>query len=316
MGGTVGVSKFYDNSQSDDEGYYSIDGQGKGSSVNVEELQAEITKHKNQYRSGLVNPTILDAPYLNRYPFNEFRFVKKLGKGRFSTVYKAINLKDESIKVAIKEMKIPEMIKQEFEDFLYELNILSQLSHPSIMNLISVYDSAASSSHSSSSVSKFFVVLEYLQGGELIHAILRSGRYNEDDVLFFMNQIISGIHYLHIRGIVHGNIIPENFILLNQRLDDRKLNRIKIVGFENAESVQQPRNLRKPLIDEHFRAPELFSKDESLVSSTTKEADIWSFGVILFLLLSGSLPSKLFEEGNTASLSHSLVGCFTYFLLL
>jgi serine/threonine protein kinase len=307
MGGSVGVSKFYDNSQSDDEGYYSIDGQGKGSSVNMEELQAEIVKYRSLYRSGQVNPTILDAPYLNRYPFNEFRFVKKLGIGRFSTVYKAINIKDESMKVAIKEMKISEMTKQEFEDFRYELNVISQLSHPSVMNMLSVYDSAASTSHPTSSVSKFFVVLEYLQGGELIHAILRSGTYNEDDILFFMNQVISGIHYLHVRGIIHGNIIPENFILLSQRLDDRKTNHIKIVGFENAESVQQPRSLRKPMIDEQFRPPELFSKDEFLTVSATKEGDIWSFGVILFLLLSGSLPSSLFGEGNTPLLSQSLV---------
>lgn len=283
MGGSIGVGKkFYDNSLSDEEGYYSIDGIGKG--IHKEEHTAETTLQWGQHRIGNVNPSILDVPYINRYPFNEFKFIKKLGIGRnLSVVYKAISLRNEKEKYAVKEVKISEMKKEIFEDFRYELNVLSQLSHASIMKLYSVYDTAGPNS-------KFFLVLEYIKGGELLNAIIQNEQYTEEDIIHFSYQIVSGIHYLHSRNVIHGNLIPENIVLSNQRFGDRFHSHIKIVGFDFAESIHHnrfPKDHYTFTIDEQFRSPELSKFPQNRGS---KSSDIWSFGVFLHLLLAGRLP--------------------------
>lgn len=311
MGGSIGVAKnFYDNSISDEEGYYSIDGMGKG--VVKEEVEKFDIEHIAQHRFGLVNSSVLDVPYINRYPFNEYRYMKKLGIGKTSIVYKATSVKDEKERFAIKEIKVSELKRQEFEDFRYELNILSQLSHPSIMKLHSVYDSGGPNS-------KFFLILEYLKGGELVNAILQNRHYSEVDVIHFANQIISGIQYLHSRGVVHGNLIPENIVLANQRFSDRINNHVKIVGFDSMETIQHRRNQiqfqpngvnvdtkKRLLVDEQFRAPELMELFQSENLCTSREADIWSFGVFLYILLSGQLP---FPHGKTAVLVRGYFEC-------
>jgi serine/threonine protein kinase len=299
MGATVGVNRYYLESgqPSPKEGDKEKTGKTDGNSTNRETSSSSLNNdivYKWNYslrRSSAsnestdpVNPSILETHYYAKNPYMDYRFVKKIGQGKYSTIFIGNMLKNEKHQVAIKEVRIKEMSRITFSDFKYELNMLSQLSHPAILRIIGVYDPSPSPSHF------FYVITEYMKGGEFINALLRSGSYKEDDILFYMNQVISGLSYLHTRDIVHGNLIPENIIFVNPKFSDHKASHIKIVGFENAEAISSKRYNSKGLIDKLFRSPELLNEVDGSTCRATKETDVWSFGIILYLLLTGHLP--------------------------
>lgn len=180
------------------------------------------------------DPTMLRIPYLTRYPFQDYRFAKKVGNGRFgSVVYKAIKL-HEYIKTneryAVKEIMTQEIKAIEYDDLRYEINILSQLTHENIVQYKEVYEPTTSQN------AKMYIVIEYLRGGELLTALVNEGRYTFYDILYYLQQVASAIDYLRRHGVVHGNIIPEN-IIVQEKFNgaSRKDNVIKLVGFDHAE---------------------------------------------------------------------------------
>jgi serine/threonine protein kinase len=116
--------------------------------------------------------------------------------------------------------------------------------------------------------------------------------------------MVAGIHYLHSKGIIHGQLLPENVILSHPNFHDRSQNHVKIVGFEHADWAapsSSRRSAGKKLVVDEFLCPEIIKKWEELEPSSpttittssqirlTKESDLWSFGKILQLLLLGSL---------------------------
>jgi serine/threonine protein kinase len=286
-------------------------------------------------------------------PYQDYLLTSKIGFGKYSTVYKGMATRDKK-EVAVKEVKIKDMTKTECADFRYELNLLSQLSHSAFIKLEAVYEP-------SGPAAKFYVVSEYLKGGELISALIRNQSYSEEDVIHYSFQIISGIHYLHSRGVVHGNIIPENIVLMQQDISDREKNHVKIVGFDLAQCQHTKRTARTRLIDDQFLAPELdcnhqsveknprsalnremsalsvatglsrtisiggFSLTPTILANSimaanqekeeennanashqptqqaTREGDVWSFGIMLYLLLSGSMPYEHLDPYENVS---------------
>ena len=98
---------------------------------------------ENSYNTHYIKPTSLDIPSFQSYPFSDYRYLKVVGKGKFSVVYKAAMIKNESKKFAIKEINIPAMSRAELTDFRYELNTLSQLHHECIYQLVSIYSHSA-----------------------------------------------------------------------------------------------------------------------------------------------------------------------------
>jgi len=138
MGAAPVVSKQYSVSRSLDEGDMSSssdEGRGTFFKVDANYQESEAQEPAEYAQIGKLN-----VPLLTRYPYIDFRFEKKIGTGRFSTVYKAVSLKEKGIKVAVKEVKVAGMSKQQIADFRYELNVLSQLQHKHICRLASVYD--------------------------------------------------------------------------------------------------------------------------------------------------------------------------------
>jgi serine/threonine protein kinase len=244
-------------------------------------------------------------PHFTNSPFEKYRLICKIGDRKLVKVYKAALLKNSNIEVAIKEINGKEIPKNTLLEMKHQINILTQLSHSSVLRLLAIYEPYGINS-------KFYITMECLRGGEIVNAIIRNNRYTEDDILFYASQLVSGVHFLHSKGIAHGNLIPENIVLSHANFEDRSQNHVKIVGFENAEWVTSRRFYNKKLSMDEFQSPELLEKlVEGLVNvKPTKEGDIWSVGKILQFLLSGILEDYSPRTSSSSKFYKSLADCF------
>ncbi len=220
-----------------------------------------------------VVPSLLDVPHLERHPFQDYRYSKKLGEGSFSAVYKASVMQDDTRKVAIKEIEVKKLNKQQLTELNVEMNILSQLHHPNIVSLIGVYSLAE----------KKFMVMEYLRGGDLLNAVCRRDFYTEGDARRIMREITAALQYMHERKVIHRDVKPENLILSEKALDSP----VKIVdfGFATIETDSLKKGSRYLCGTPGYMAPEVI-RDRAYSTKT----DIWSLGVVLYILLSGLMP--------------------------
>lgn len=124
-----------------------------------------------------------------------------------------------------------------------------------------------------------YLILEYVDGGELFHYILRNGGLSEQEAIRILRQMIAGLSYCHRFKICHRDLKPENILM------DRQGN-IKIVDFGMA--ALQPANkwLTTSCGSPHYASPEVIQAQEY----RGDRADIWSSGIILFAMLTGTLP--------------------------
>jgi calcium-dependent protein kinase len=145
------------------------------------------------------------------------------------------------------------------------------MDHPNIIRLYEVYDYE----------NFYFVVLEYCEGGELFHAIKKKKRYSEREAKGILRQLLSAVAYMHGLGIVHRDLKPENIVI-----ESSQEARIKIIDFGSAVKAGPEEVLRKRVGSPYYMAPEV------LMEEYTMKCDVWSCGVILFVLLSGRPPFR------------------------
>lgn len=122
-------------------------------------------------------------------------------------------------------------------------------------------------------------MMEYVSGGELFDYILRHGKLDEKDARKFFQQIISGVHYCHRHMVVHRDLKPENLLL-----DDK--NNVKIADFGLSNIMTDGHFLKTSCGSPNYAAPEVISG----MLYAGPEVDVWSCGVILYVLLCGKLP--------------------------
>ncbi|KAJ6254665.1 serine/threonine-protein kinase brsk2-like protein [Anaeramoeba flamelloides] len=196
-----------------------------------------------------------------------YKIGKTLGIGSSSKVKLAVH-QDSKKKVAIKILtkssltEKPQMRKK----IEREISIMKLLKHPNIMRLYDVYET-----------SKYlYLVLEYVSGGELFDFLLSEGSLSHQKSLFFFQQIIFGLSYLHERLICHRDLKPENLLI-----DENHC--LKIADFGMSQIMKKGSLLKTSCGSPHYAAPEGIEYDG-------KKADVWCCGVILFALLSGRLP--------------------------
>jgi serine/threonine protein kinase len=161
------------------------------------------------------------------------------------------------------------------------MNILSQLKHESIVSLLAVY----------SSNEKRFLIMEYLRGGQLLTAICKREFYHESDAGRLLFQLASALAYLHDRSVIHRDIKPENLILSNRNLDSP----VKLVDFGFA--VIENETTRSPS-KQLVGSPGYFAPEVLRERSYTTKCDIWSLGVVFYILLSGLMPFSTDNEGE------------------
>nr|GAT46733.1 CAMK/CAMKL/GIN4 protein kinase [Mycena chlorophos] len=149
-----------------------------------------------------------------------------------------------------------------------EIVVMKLIDHPNIMRLYDVWETS----------SQLYLILEYVQGGELFEYLCKKGRLPTDEALGYFQQIIAAIDYCHRFNIAHRDLKPENILL------DEQFN-IKIADFGMA-AWQTNGMLQTSCGSPHYAAPEVVTAQAYNGSA----ADIWSCGVILHALLAGRLP--------------------------
>ena len=138
-----------------------------------------------------------------------------LGKGGFGEVKKVIHKLTGDIR-AMKIIKKEQCDEAQLASLTNEINILRQLDHPSIVKLYEVYQD---NSH-------FYLVTEYLAGGEVFDLILKCKHFNENIAAKIMKQLFSAIAYCHVKKVVHRDLKPENMLLMEPNSFD-----IKVIDF-------------------------------------------------------------------------------------
>ncbi|XP_019062056.1 myosin light chain kinase 3 isoform X1 [Fukomys damarensis] len=207
-----------------------------------------------------------------------------LGGGRFGQVHKCTE-KSTGLPLAAKVIKVKSA--KDREDVKNEINIMNQLSH---VNLIQLYDAFESKN-------SFTLIMEYVDGGELFDRITdEKNHLTELDVVLFTRQICEGVHYLHQHYVLHLDLKPENILCVSQTG-----HQIKIIDFGLARRYKPREKLKVNFGTPEFLAPEVVNYE--FVSFPT---DMWSVGVITYMLLSGLSP---FLGGTDAETMNFIVNC-------
>jgi serine/threonine-protein kinase SRK2 len=140
------------------------------------------------------------------------------------------------------------------------------------------------------------IVMEYASGGELFEFVKRSGRLSEDAARFFFQQLISGVDYCHRQGVFHRDLKLENTLI------DRQPNsapRLKICDFgysKHAVNDSQPKSVKGTIA---YLAPEVVLCNFNKAKYDGRQSDIWSCGVMLYLMLMGAYP---FQDGTNPAM--------------
>jgi len=194
-----------------------------------------------------------------------------LGSGAFSDVVEGMHKYDQSeyaIKIVYKDNLDNE------DEIKEEINILNSLHHQHIVKLFSVYNDPDA----------YYIVTELLKGGELYDRIESKTAYLENEARDVCRSMLDAVGYCHKNNIAHRDLKPENLILVHQ-YDDTFL---KIIDFGFAKRVTSPTCLRTQCGTMDYTAPEVLQGKRY-----GTQADMWSVGVILYLLLCGYEPFSL-----------------------
>lgn len=198
----------------------------------------------------------------------QYQVVKTLGEGSFGKVKLAVH-QVSGQKVALKIINRKKLVTRDMAGRIErEIQYLQLLRHPHIIKLYTVITTP----------NEIIMVLEYA-GGELFDYIVQNGRMKEDKARRFFQQIVCAVEYCHRHKIVHRDLKPENLLL------DEKLN-VKIADFGLSNIMTDGNFLKTSCGSPNYAAPEVISG--KLYAGP--EVDVWSCGVILYVLLCGRLP--------------------------
>mmetsp|Transcript_20193 Transcript_20193/g.20293 ORF Transcript_20193/g.20293 Transcript_20193/m.20293 type:complete len:413 (-) Transcript_20193:169-1407(-) len=203
---------------------------------------------------------------------------EELGRGAFSVVRKGVH-KETSTVVAVKCVDRNNLPQEDEDSLRTEVSILRDLDHHNIVKCLDFFVEPMC----------FYLVMEFMTGGELFDRIVKKTYYNEREARDLVQGLLSAVQYIHKKNIVHRDLKPEN-LLLSSREDDST---IKIADFGFA-AITTSSNLKTRCGTPNYVAPEILSND-----LYGKPVDMWSIGVITYVLLGGYPP---FDDENEQKL--------------
>ncbi|CAD8176830.1 unnamed protein product [Paramecium pentaurelia] len=212
----------------------------------------------------------------NKYKqYNDYQIIATLGKGQFGLVKLGErNGQRVAIKFFLRNDDNPYTIRM----FANEINILKQLDHPNITNMIDFNQAFPYKKQNGKIEQQICIILEYAENGELYEYIARFGKLNPEICRFYFKQLLSVLIYITNKGICHRDLKLDN-ILLDQQFN------LKVADF-GLGKVQEAALLKTYCGSQSYMAPEITKNHEY----NGNKADIFSAGVILFILYTGSPP--------------------------
>ena len=205
-------------------------------------------------------------------PDKEYKKLKFLGEGSFGAVYQVRN----KYTGAICAMKI---IKKKYacsnseeEEIRNEINILRTMDHPNILKIFEFY----------SNPKEYSIITELCSMGELFDQIINKGPFNEKYAAYVLYQVFSAVNYCHKMHIVHRDLKPENILIIDKNTEGYPT--IKVCDFGTSKIFRTGSVERNIVGSSYYMAPEVLNQKYN------EKCDIWSCGVIMYILLSQRPP--------------------------
>lgn len=219
-------------------------------------------KDKDESVSAFQGKEVMDEKYIIQ---------EEIGQGSFSVVFKGLR-KETGEVVAIKKVNKSSQFSDQIKLLRREIQVMQKLSdHPNVVKLYDVFEDDKC----------IYMVIEYMTGGELYDHIIQRGSFTESDAADIVKQILSALTYIHHNGIGHRDLKPENLLCSTSKGDV-----VKIADFGLSKDFSDGKTAMKTCCGSpSYVAPEVL---EGLTYD--HECDIWSLGVITYVLLSGCLP--------------------------
>ena len=200
--------------------------------------------------------------------------IRTLGEGAFGVVLLCKEKSTGALR-AVKKINCNHLDKGKEKAAMSELETLKRLDHPHCMRIYEYLQERGF----------FYIVAEALEGGELFDEIVKRKRFTERDAAHVIWQTLSGVAYLHANDIVHRDLKPENLLLANKVAETTDMSKchIKLIDFGLSTTFTS-----KKLIDRkgtsYYIAPEVLERNYN------EKCDVWSTGVIMYILLAGVPP--------------------------
>ncbi|XP_073310810.1 calcium-dependent protein kinase 26-like [Primulina huaijiensis] len=242
----------------------------------------------NCYRVACLRETILDA-HTTANLSDQYNLGEHLGWGQFGIIRECIDKFSGEV-LACKSISKDRLVTQEdVRSIKLEIEIMSTLSgHPNVVDLKAVYEEE----------DYVHLVMELCAGGELFHKLEKHGRFSESEARVLFRHLMQVLMYCHDKGVVHRDLKPENILLATKSSSSP----IKLADFGLATYIKPGQKLHGTVGSPFYIAPEV------LAGGYDQAADVWSAGVILYILLSGIPPfwgktkSRIFDAVRAADL--------------
>ncbi|XP_051218651.1 calcium-dependent protein kinase 12 [Lolium perenne] len=202
---------------------------------------------------------------------SQYNLERKLGSGQFGTTYLCTE-RATGLKFACKSVSKRKLVRRaDVEDMRREVTILQHLSgQPNIAEFRGAFEDTDS----------VHLVMEFCSGGELFDRITAKGNYSERQAAAVCRDVLTVVHVCHFMGVMHRDLKPENFLLASPA-DDAPL---KAIDFGLSVFIEEGKVYKDIVGSAYYVAPEVLHRNYG------KEIDVWSAGVILYILLCGSPP--------------------------
>eukprot|EP01038_Epipyxis_sp_PR26KG_P013634 gene13634-18295_t len=199
-----------------------------------------------------------------------YYLARELGSGAFSVVRLGVHT-ETGAKTAVKIVAKKKLSEEDRISLMTEIEILSALKHPHIISLIETFEEDLD----------FYIVTELVEGGELFDRIVSKSHYTEKEARDLIKMVLETLAYMHSVGIVHRDLKPENLLLCSENDDSN----IKVADFGFAKRIIDLSPKETACGTPGYVAPEILRGDRY-----GAEVDVWSMGVICYVLLAGYPP--------------------------